>query len=140
MNLGFLTLGPQLMLLPISTAFPSLSLILVPMLCIWVTGTCLNISHIGSTFLSTSDKPLLLTNVLHISTITKKLLSIHQLTKDNNVLVKFTSNSYFIKKRLTKKTILIDILCNGLYALDSDHSPSCSLQQVLQASQLSTDN
>jgi hypothetical protein len=111
MNRGSLILKPQLMLLLISTAFPPLSsgIDVVHM----GNGTSLNISHIGSTIMSTYGQPLLLTNVLHVPAITKKLLSIYQLTKDNNVLVEFTSNSCFIKERLSRKTILTDTLCKG---------------------------
>jgi hypothetical protein len=41
-------------------------------------GTSLKTSNIGSTILSTSGQPLVLTNVLHVPLITKKLLSIQQ--------------------------------------------------------------
>jgi hypothetical protein len=73
-------------------------------------GTSFLFSHIGSTLLFISDKPLILTNVLCVPVITKKLLSIHQLIKDNDVLVEFASNSYFIKDKHTKRTILTDTL------------------------------
>jgi hypothetical protein len=102
-------------------------------------GTCLKISHIGSTILSTSGQPLVLTNVLHVPLITKKLLSIQQLTQDNNVLIEFTSTSCFIKDKHTRRTILTGILTNGLYALDTDVSSSRSIPYALQASHLSAD-
>jgi hypothetical protein len=102
-------------------------------------GTWLKISHIGSTILSTSGQPLVLTNVLHVPLITKKLLSIQQLTQDNNVLIEFTSTSYFIKDKHTRRTILTGILTNGLYVLDTDVSSSRSIPYALQASHLSAD-
>jgi GAG-pre-integrase domain len=104
-------------------------------------GTGLQISHISSTLLSTTvGKSLLLTNVVCVPAITKKLLSISQLTKDNDVLVEFISNSYFIKDKQIKRIILSGTLCNGLYVLDSAHSSSLFSLQALHTSLLSADD
>jgi hypothetical protein len=60
-------------------------------------GSGLLITHIGSSCIGTKDKSLFLCNMLYVPDITKNLLSISQLTKDNNVIVEFTSSSYFVK-------------------------------------------
>jgi hypothetical protein len=52
--------------------------------------TGLEIAHKGLSLLLTTLKPLTLTNVLHVSEITKKLLSVSQLTLDNNILIEFS--------------------------------------------------
>lgn len=65
----------------------------------------------GSTKLSNLD----LHDVLYVLEITKKVLSISKLTADNNILVEFDSNYYFVKDKLTGKTLLKGKLKNGLY-------------------------
>jgi GAG-pre-integrase domain len=84
-------------------------------------GACLQISHLGSSTICTKEKPLHLNNILCVPGITKKLLSISQLTKDNNVIVKFTSSSYFVKDPLNHRILLQCTLHDGLYQL---HVPS----------------
>jgi hypothetical protein len=79
---------------------------------------------------------LLLTNVLHVPSIIKKLLSIQQSTKDNDVIVEFTSDSYFIKERHTKRTILIRTLTNGVYALDTGVYSPAAVHHALHTSHL----
>ena len=53
-----------------------------------VNGQKLSISHIGATIIDSNaqSKPFHLNNILHVPHITKNLLSISQLTKDNNVI------------------------------------------------------
>ena len=53
-------------------------------------GAKLNISHVGSSIISSHtipQTPLFLNNILHVPSITKNLLSISQFTKDNDVLI-----------------------------------------------------
>lgn len=52
-------------------------------------GTCVNIEHLGHSTISTTQKLLHLTNVLHMSKIRKNLLSITQFARENNVFFKF---------------------------------------------------
>jgi hypothetical protein len=49
----------------------------------------LRILHTGSCSLNTANRPLALTNVLHVPKISKHLLSVHKLTLDNNVFFEF---------------------------------------------------
>ncbi|KAJ3705686.1 hypothetical protein LUZ61_009391 [Rhynchospora tenuis] len=81
-------------------------------------GKGLTISHSGVAYITTSDTQLVLNNVLCVPQLTKNLLSISQLLKDNNITVEFTPNCCFVKDQATQKVILRGSLCNGLYALD----------------------
>ncbi|KAJ3708562.1 hypothetical protein LUZ61_012267 [Rhynchospora tenuis] len=97
-------------------------------------GSGLTISHKGYSIISIGDITLKLNNLLCVPAITKNLLSVSQLTADNNVLVEFSSKSCFIKDYTTNKTLLHGTLCNGLYKL----SPP-SHHQALHVSQQTAD-
>jgi Reverse transcriptase (RNA-dependent DNA polymerase)/GAG-pre-integrase domain len=86
-------------------------------------GKGLEISHIGTTYLSTGTVSLLLSNVLHVQTIFKPLLSISKLTADNNAYVEFHTDYCLIKDQASHQVLLKGIHLNGLY-LVSSHSPS----------------
>jgi len=61
-------------------------------------------------------------NVLYVPKITKKILSISKLTVDNNTLVKFDANYYYVKNKLIGKILLRGKLRDGLYQLSSINS------------------
>ncbi|KAJ1704569.1 hypothetical protein LUZ63_004348 [Rhynchospora breviuscula] len=82
-------------------------------------GMPLSISHVGCTTINTCVKPIKLTNILLVPAITKNLLSISQLIKDNNVIVEFSCQHCFIKDPQSNKIILSGTLHNGLYQLDT---------------------
>lgn len=70
-------------------------------------GKKISITHIGTSFLPFSHKPLLLhNNVLHTDAISKGLISIAHLCKDNKAFVKFYS-SFFLVKDLRSKMVLL---------------------------------
>jgi GAG-pre-integrase domain len=96
--------------------------------------TGLEIAHKGSSLLLTTLKPLTLTNVLNVPEIIKNLLSVSQLTLDNDILIEFSSNSYFIKDKQTNQILLHGTLNNGLYKILSPQH-----QQAYQVSQSSAD-
>jgi hypothetical protein len=75
-----------------------------------------------------------LNNILYVPTITKNLINISQLTKNNNIIIEFTFDSYFVKDRVTHRILLHDTMCNSLYQLDL----SAPLHQALQADHVST--
>jgi GAG-pre-integrase domain len=83
----------------------------------------LEISHIGTAYLSTGTISLLLSNVLHVQTISKSLLNISKLTADNNAYVEFHADYCLIKDQASHLVLLKDIHLNGLY-LVSSQSPS----------------
>jgi hypothetical protein len=84
-------------------------------------GSGLLINHSRSCCIDTNGKPIYLRNLFHGPTITKNLLSISQLIKDNDVTIQFTHYSCFVKDQVTHQTLLHGTLINGLYQLN--HSP-----------------
>jgi hypothetical protein len=52
-------------------------------------GAGLQIMHTGSCSINTDTRPLALNNVLHVPEISKHLLSVHKLSRDNNVFFEF---------------------------------------------------
>jgi gag-polypeptide of LTR copia-type/GAG-pre-integrase domain len=97
-------------------------------------GKGLQIAHKGSALLPTPFQTLKLQNVLHVPEMTKNLLSVSQLTSDNNVSVEFFSDSCFVKDKETQRILLHDILHKGIYKLQPLHN-----LQVFQAAQSSPD-
>jgi hypothetical protein len=79
----------------------------------------LRILHTGSCSLNTTNRPLALTNVLHVPKNFKHLLSVHKLTRDNNVFFEFHPWNYFIKDRATRKLLLEGRCESGLYPIKS---------------------
>ena len=78
-------------------------------------GSGLPISSSGSSHISTSIKPLLLKDVLHVPGITKNLLSIHKLTNDNNIYFEFHANFCLMKDKKTNQILLQGTIKDGLY-------------------------
>lgn len=66
------------------------------------SGIGLHIANVGSFTISTASSPLKLDDILHVSHITKNLLFVFQLTKDNDVYCEFLVNNFFIKDRATR--------------------------------------
>jgi hypothetical protein len=88
-------------------------------------GAGLRILHTGSCSLNTDTRPLALNNVLHVPDISKHLLSVHKLSRDNNIFFEFHPWYYFIKDRATRKLLLEGKCEYGLYPLQpSDVVPS----------------
>jgi hypothetical protein len=57
----------------------------------------LSIFHTGFSTIGSSSQLVRLTNIFHVPIITKNMIHIFQLTKDNDVIVEFLSDSYFVK-------------------------------------------
>ena len=81
-------------------------------------GHSLLISHIGSSQISSCAKPLLLNNILYAPAITKNLLSVSQITRDNHVFAEFHADYCLLKDKTTRKVLLRGRLKDGLYQLD----------------------
>ncbi|KAM3308552.1 hypothetical protein P3S67_010296 [Capsicum chacoense] len=77
-------------------------------------GMSLNISYISNKILSAKPKPVTLSNALVVPKLTKSLLSIFKLTRDNNILVQFHANEYFVKNP-QGQTILWGLIDDDLY-------------------------
>jgi Reverse transcriptase (RNA-dependent DNA polymerase)/gag-polypeptide of LTR copia-type/GAG-pre-integrase domain len=82
-------------------------------------GKGLDILHIGSGCLQTSSSTLVLSNILHVPSISKPLLSISQLLADNNVYVQFHANLCLVKECTSHKVILQGIKRDGLYLISA---------------------
>src|SRR3954464_8145897 len=92
----------------------------------------MRISHVGqASLLAHNFRTLHLSNVLRVPTTTRSLLSIPQLTRDNNVLAEFHPFCFFIKDRDTRAVLLSGRLRHGLYALDAP--PTSPMQSSPQA-------
>jgi histone deacetylase 1/2 len=64
-------------------------------------GTGLNILHTGHASLRTASHSLALRNVLHVPKISKNLLSVHKLARDNDVYFEYHPCHFSIKDRQT---------------------------------------
>ena len=72
------------------------------------------ISHIGqASLLSRTTKTLRLLDVLRVPSVTRSLLSVPKLTRDNNVFVEFHPFHFFVKDRDTR-----DVLLSGRARVD----------------------
>jgi hypothetical protein len=91
-------------------------------------GVGLTISHIGSSTIHTSHSALKLNNILCVPFITKNLLSISQLLRDNAVMVEFTNSNYFVKNKVTHLTLLNGSIHDSLYLLQLPQQSIFNLQ------------
>jgi histone deacetylase 1/2 len=87
------------------------------------TGQGLSITFVGSMSFSSPFYPhttLKLNNLLHVPSITKKLVSVSQFARDNNVYFEFHPNECFVKSQGSSKLLLRGYLgIDGLYQFDS---------------------
>jgi hypothetical protein len=86
-------------------------------------GTSLPVTHRASTTIPTARSPLHLNNVLISPSLVKNLISVHSLTRDNNVTVEFDPFGFPIKDLPTRTEILRCNSSGELYPLASS-SPS----------------
>ena len=92
---------------------------------------CLNITHTGSATLESTDRSLMLSNVLCVLKIQKSLISISKLTTENDVCVEFYPTTCFVKDKLTGKLLLEGKLKNGMYLLSEGKNASSSSSSYL---------
>jgi hypothetical protein len=92
-----------------------------------VNGQSLFISHTGSVSTLVPNNPLLLSNVLVVPGITKKLISISQLTKDNNCWVIIFYSGFIIQDWVTRVVLGVGRCENGLYVLQQHHHALASI-------------
>ena len=79
----------------------------------------LQITHTGHSTINTTAKNLVLKDVLHVPQISKDLLSIHKLAKDNGVFIEFHPYFFLIKDLVTERTLLRGRCRGGLYPIES---------------------
>ncbi|PHU14771.1 hypothetical protein BC332_15976 [Capsicum chinense] len=88
-------------------------------------GMSLNISYISNKILSAKPKPITLSNALVVPKLTKSLLSIFKLTGDNNILVQFHANEYFVKnpqRQTILRGVVDDDLCRVIPSPTSNYT------------------
>lgn len=99
-------------------------------------GDKLTIQHVGTgSIITENNDVLMLTKMLHVPSITKNLISVSKLTKDNNVIVEFSSNYCCVKDKTTKRRILEWSLKGGLYQFDKAKSAPVSHLNQKEVSQ-----
>uniref|UniRef100_A0A6N2KNP9 Integrase catalytic domain-containing protein n=1 Tax=Salix viminalis TaxID=40686 RepID=A0A6N2KNP9_SALVM len=85
-------------------------------------GQSLSISRIGSISSLVASRILKMSDVLIVPHITKNLLSISKLTRENNCLVIFSSSGFIIQDLATRAVMGVGRCENGLYILDRGHA------------------
>jgi len=82
-----------------------------------VTVRVFPIFHIGHATLHSPKHTFTLSNVLHVSHITKPLLSVQKFCRDNNVYFEFHASVFYVKDLTTKAILLSSQSNDGLYVL-----------------------
>jgi len=88
--------------------------------------TGMEIANVGHNFLHSPN--LHLHNILHVPQAHKSLCSMNQLTRDNNVFLKFHPKHFSIKEQVSEKILHIGRCEGGLYPLKLSSKPSKNKQ------------
>ncbi|KAL4324473.1 hypothetical protein GQ457_11G021190 [Hibiscus cannabinus] len=98
-------------------------------------GMSLPILHVGNGNLHSSSRPLHLHNVLHVPSVTKNLISVSKLARDNNIFLEFHAKSCLARDEDTRAMLLTGDVVDGLYRFSSSVSllSACSKQPVVEA-------
>lgn len=81
-------------------------------------GSSLPVTHMGNVHINTKSGPLVLSNVMHVLVMKKKLLVISQLTKDHDCIFEFTSKGFIVVSRPAGRVIACGSRQSGLYVLE----------------------
>ncbi|KAL4271507.1 hypothetical protein GQ457_13G011150 [Hibiscus cannabinus] len=99
-------------------------------------GKTLAISRIGQYALisSSSSRTLHLNNVLHVPSVTKNLVSVSKLGRDNNVFLEFHASSCVVRDEGTSDVLLTGDEVDGLYRFNSClfRPTSCNKQSLTE--------
>ncbi|RVW60941.1 Retrovirus-related Pol polyprotein from transposon RE1 [Vitis vinifera] len=95
-------------------------------------GKHLSISNIGSKQLHSHTHSFQLKKVFHVPFISANLISVAKFCSDNNALIEFHSNAFFVNDRHTKMVLAQGKLENGLYKFPvfSNKKPYSSINNV----------
>ncbi|PKU80975.1 Retrovirus-related Pol polyprotein from transposon TNT 1-94 [Dendrobium catenatum] len=102
-------------------------------------GRSLSITHTGNGILPTPYRKLKLNSLFHVPNLSHNLLSVSNLTQDNNVSVNFNPSGFTIKDMKTNRTILSGPSNRGLYPVRSATTfvfPKKALTATSQAASL----
>ena len=78
-------------------------------------GSGLAVSHIGSLALHSPNRTFILRDTLCVPNLCKNLISVHHLTKQNNVFVEFHPFHFFVKDKITGAILIRGACDNGVY-------------------------
>lgn len=80
-------------------------------------GSGLKIARIGSSTLTTPSSSLKINEILHVPRITKNLLSISKLTKDNDVYCEFHAHDVFLLRIDTRGRLYfkVELMVDSTY-------------------------
>ncbi|KAL4272896.1 hypothetical protein GQ457_13G028570 [Hibiscus cannabinus] len=94
-------------------------------------GSMLPITHVGNTVVSTSERSLVIRNMLCVPQITRNLMSVSRFACDNSVYFEFRANSCFVKDEQTGQVLLQGKVEDGLYSfnLSQDNQVRSCVQQ-----------
>lgn len=81
-------------------------------------GNTLHITSVGNTELVNGESLLKLNNMLFVPEITKNLVSVSKLAKDNNIFVDFHDSYCLVKDKGTGRVLMKRVLNDGLYQLE----------------------
>ncbi|KAE8679934.1 Phospholipase D p1 [Hibiscus syriacus] len=101
-------------------------------------GVALEIKSVGKYSLYTPTRVLLLTDLLQVPRITKNLLSVSKLARDNNIFFEFHAHECCIRDKKTGVMLLRGKEDGGLYPFALDSSISDSSKAAAYATQFST--
>ncbi|KAL4272355.1 hypothetical protein GQ457_13G014480 [Hibiscus cannabinus] len=82
-------------------------------------GVSLPISSVGNTVLNSPSRPLHLRNILHVPGITKNLISMSKISRDNDIFLEFHASSCLVREEGSGVVILTGSVVDGLYRFDS---------------------
>ena len=78
-------------------------------------GSGLAVSHIGSLALHSPHRTFTLRDTLCVPNLCKNLISVHHLTKQNNVFVEFHPFYFLVKDKISGAILLKGACNNGIY-------------------------
>ncbi|KAE8657094.1 hypothetical protein F3Y22_tig00116997pilonHSYRG00993 [Hibiscus syriacus] len=83
-------------------------------------GSSLNVQSVGRSVLRSSSQTLLLTDLLHVPKITKHLLSVSKLARDNHIFFEFHADTCCVRDEATCNILLRGRQKGGLYTFTLD--------------------
>jgi histone deacetylase 1/2 len=99
-------------------------------------GKGLVISNIAHSHIQSPKRTFTLSNILHVPTIKKPLLSVQKFCLENNVFFEFHPFVFYVKDLMTKEVLLSGRSGDGLYVLSE--SSATSLPQAFLSTRIST--
>ncbi|RHN41157.1 putative RNA-directed DNA polymerase [Medicago truncatula] len=100
-------------------------------------GNILPITHIGSTILSKSSSPLILSNTLCVPSVTQNLVSVSQLCQTNDVSIEFFPWHFEVKELQTGEVLLRGLNEDNVYKFNPNSTiPQTSVATTATSLQL----